>query len=261
MEDFSLNVLPWLSKPLVILFFVAVCAGFIDTLAGGGGLITIPALLLSGMPPLAALATNKLQGSMGTATATFMILKNKKVKWGDVKFLMLTAFVGAALGTFAVQFINTSMLSFVIPCVLFFIILYFLIAPKFSISEGKERVSPSTYRNLVVPGIGGYDGMFGPGTGSFFALAGVSCQGKDLIASTAMAKPLNFATNIASLLVFVLAGQVVWLTGILMMLGQVIGAWLGVRCLFIIKTSVLRALVILMSTAMLIKYTHSLGWW
>lgn len=249
-----------LSEPLVILFFVAVVAGFIDTLAGGGGLITIPALLLSGLPPLSALGTNKLQGSMGTATATFVILKNKKVHWQDVKYPMLAAFLGAAVGAFLVQFFNTQLLSFVIPTVLVFIIFYFLVSPSVSNSLGTARLSQATYRNFVVPSIGGYDGMFGPGTGSFFALAGVSCQGRDLISSTAVAKPLNFATNIAALIVFVFAGQVVWFTGMLMVLGQAIGAWLGVRCLFKIKPGFLRALVVLMSAAMLIKYCHSSGW-
>jgi len=250
----------FLLEPLTLLFFIAVLAGFLDTLAGGGGLISMPALLLTGMPPLAALGTNKLQGSMGTATATYMIIKHKKVCWNDVKHLMLSAFVGAAIGAIVVQFINTEVLSFVIPVVLLFIVVFFLIYPIFPTSHGKKFLSYQKYRNIVIPSIGGYDGMFGPGTGSFFALAGVSCQGHGLISSTVVAKPLNFSTNIASLIIFMVAGQIVWLTGILMMIGQAIGAWLGTHCLFKINPSYLRALVILMSTAMLIKYTHSVGW-
>lgn len=245
---------------LTLLFFTAVLAGFLDTLAGGGGLISMPALLLSGIPPLAALGTNKLQGSMGTATATYMIINNKKVCWHDIKHLMLSAFIGATLGAIVVQFINTEILSFIIPMVLLFIVIYFLISPKLPESNGKTNLSYQKYKNIVVPLIGGYDGMFGPGTGSFFALAGVSCQGHGLISSTAVAKPLNFSTNIASLIIFLVAGQIVWITGILMMIGQAIGAWLGAHCLFKINPSYLRTLVILMSTAMLIKYSHSMGW-
>ena len=235
---------------LSFLFLIAVVAGFIDTLAGGGGLLSVPALLLSGIPPLAALGTNKLQGSMGTATATYMVIKNKKVKWGDVKYLMLSAFIGAAVGAIAVQFINTDALSFVIPLVLSFITLYFLMSPLFAKSweAGKACVSYQKYRNFIVPSIGGYDGMFGPGTGSFFALAGVACQGRGLISSTAVAKPLNFSTNIAALIIFLIAGQIVWPAGILMMFGQAIGAWLGVHCLFRINPLYLRGLVILMSS-------------
>jgi len=243
-----------------LLFLVAAIAGLLDTLAGGGGLISLPALILSGVPPLAALGTNKLQGSMGTATASYMMLKNKKINWDNVKFLMLTAFIGAALGTVAVQFINTDVLTFVIPIVLLFIAIYFLISPKPTKTQGKPKVSNQKYKNIIIPFIGYYDGMFGPGTGSFFALSGVSCRGHDLITSTAIAKPLNFATNIASLIVFLFAGQIVWVIGISMMLGQVLGAWLGSHFLFKINPAYLRIIVVLMCSGMLLKYADSMGW-
>jgi uncharacterized membrane protein YfcA len=245
---------------LSLLFLVAVIAGLLDTLAGGGGLISLPALILSGVPPLAALGTNKLQGSMGTATASYMMLKNKKINWDNVKFLMLTAFIGAAFGTVAVQFINTDVLTFVIPIVLLFIAIYFLISPKPTKIQGKPKVSNQKYKNIIIPFIGYYDGMFGPGTGSFFALSGVSCRGHDLITSTAIAKPLNFATNIASLIVFLFAGQIVWVIGISMILGQVLGAWLGSHFLFKINPAYLRIIVVLMCSGMLLKYADSMGW-
>ena len=245
---------------LSILFLVAVVAGLLDTLAGGGGLISLPALILSGVPPLAALGTNKLQGSTGTATATYMMIKNKKISWSSVKHLMLAAFIGAVFGTIAVQFINTDALTFVIPTVLLFIAIYFLISPKPPETLGKPKLSNRKYKNIVIPIIGYYDGMFGPGTGSFFALSGVSCRGHDLITSTAIAKSLNFATNIASLIVFLIAGHVVWVVGIIMMLGQVIGAWIGSHCLFKINPTYLRVVVVLMCTGMLVKYADSMGW-
>lgn len=244
---------------LSVLFLVAVVAGFLDTLAGGGGLIALPALIVSGVPPLAALGTNKLQGSMGTATATYMMLKGKKISWQEVKYLMLTAFVGAVIGTIAVQFVNTDILSFVIPLVLLLIAIYFLFSPK-PASANTPKVSSRKYRNLVVPSIGYYDGMFGPGTGSFFALSGVACRGQNLIESTAVAKPLNFATNVASLVVFLIAGQIVWVIGALMMFGQIIGAWLGSHCLFNINPVYLRGIVVTMCLGMLLKYSHSMGW-
>jgi len=205
---------------LSVFFLVAVLAGFIDTLAGGGGLITMPALILAGLPPLAALATNKLQGSMGTATSALMMLKKRRVRWGSVRYLMLSAFIGSGVGTLAVQLIDTA----------------------------------------VLPVIGCYDGMFGPGTGSFFALSGVSCRGQDLLTSTAQAKPLNFATNIASLTVFLLGGHIVWVAGLCMMLGQALGAWLGAHCLFRINPVWLRRIVVLVCGIMLARYAWSMGW-
>ena len=245
---------------LVILFAVAIVAGLLDTLAGGGGLIALPALILSGVPPLAALGTNKLQGSMGTATASFMMLRNKRVKWHEVKKLMLLAFIGAIFGTIAVQFVNQEMLTYVIPIVISFIGLYFLISPTANDNQKEAKISKQHYQHLVIPTIGCYDGFFGPGTGSFFSLAGISLRGHGIIDATAIAKTLNFATNIASLIVFLIAGKIVWAIGLVMMLGQVIGAWLGSHCLFSINPKYLRLLVVVMCFGMLIKYGHSMGW-
>jgi len=253
LSGFSFNI-------LLILFFVAILAGFLDTLAGGGGLITVPALMISGIPPLAALGTNKLQGSMGTATSTFMMLKHRRIKWHDVKTLMLFSFIGSALGSIAIQFINTATLSFAIPLALLFIAIYFIISPTPAHIEKKPRLSKKTYQSSVVPLIACYDGMFGPATGSFFSLAGVSLRGHSLINATAFAKALNFSSNIASLIVFLFAGQVVLLFGIVMMLGQAIGAWLGSHYLFKINPLHLRLLIVSVSIIMLMKYASDIGW-
>jgi len=245
---------------LLILFAVAILAGLLDTLAGGGGLIALPALILSGVPPLAALGTNKLQGSMGTATATYMMLKNKRVKWHNVKKLMLIAFIGALVGTVAVQFINQKILNYVIPAAISFIGLYFLFSPTVSEKKIEAKISERHYQNLVMPSIGFYDGFFGPGTGSFFSLAGVSLRGHNIVSATATAKTLNFSTNLASLIIFLIAGKIVWVIGLVMMLGQIIGAWLGSHCLFSINPKYLRLLVVVMCFGMLLKYSHSMGW-
>lgn len=173
---------------------------------------------------------------------------------------MLSAFIGSMLGTLALQLIDVATLSFVIPLVLFFIGSYFLFSPKVSEDSCQPRISERLYRVFVVPLIGWYDGMFGPGTGSFYALAGVSLRGHGLVSSTAEAKPLNFSTNIASLVVFLLVGQFVWQVGILMMLGQFIGARLGVNMLFTIRLSILKPMLVLMCFGMLISYCYKMGW-
>lgn len=245
---------------IAILFAIAILAGLLDTLAGGGGLITIPALILSGVGPLTALGTNKLQGSMGTATATYIMLRSKRVKWREVRSLMLIAFLTAGLGSLAVQFIDSAMLSYIIPVVISFIGVYFLLSPTPSQNIEKSDKPKRYYKKIVVPGIGFYDGFFGPGTGSFFTLAGVSLKGGDIINATAVAKTLNFATNAASLIVFLLAGKIAWLIGLAMMLGQAIGAWLGCHCLFNINPKLLRVLIVVMCFAMLIKYSYEMNW-
>lgn len=245
---------------LAFLFMAAFAAGFLDTLAGGGGLIVLPALIISGIPPLLALGTNKLQGTMGTATASVMMLRSRKVRWDEIRFPMFLAFLGSVAGTIAVQFLNTELLVFVIPLVLVCIAVYFIVSPFVQTKHKGARISARNYRRFIVPVIGWYDGMFGPGTGSFFAVAGVSLRGMNLIDATANAKTLNFATNFASLLVFLIAGKVVWLAGLTMMVGQFAGAWGGSKCLLTINPNYLRILVVAMCLAMLGKYAIGMGW-
>lgn len=245
----------------VFLFVVALVAGFIDTLAGGGGLLTVPALIVSGIPPLFALGTNKLQSSVGTATATWHMLRSGRVRAKEVCWLMLAAFLASAIGSIVIQFVDTEALRFVIPIALGGIAVYFLIAPKPKEVGGKARVSQLGFGVGVVPWIGAYDGMFGPGTGSLFALAGVALRGKGMVDATVLAKTLNFATNVASLLVFLFYGKLLWLVGGVMMVGQLIGATIGSHCLLRIPASVLRWLVVVMCLAMLARYGYSEGWW
>ncbi|MGA0804972.1 MAG: TSUP family transporter [Pseudohongiellaceae bacterium] len=239
---------------LLLLLLVALVAGCIDTLAGGGGLITLPALMLAGVPPLQALGTNKLQGCMGTATATALMLRHGRVRWKEVQLPMASAFVAAACGSGLVQLLDTSRLDVVIPLVLLAIAAYFLASGKLLEQVHPVRMPPLLFRSTVVPMIGLYDGMFGPGTGSFYSLAGVALQGQPLLQATAVAKTLNFATNFASLLVFLLGGLVVWQAGLVMMLGQLCGAWIGSHLLFRIPVLWLRGLVVLMCLGMLTRW-------
>lgn len=245
---------------IIMLFAVAVFAGLIDTLAGGGGLLTIPALILAGIPPLLALGTNKFQAFIGSGTASIMMLRKKQTSFLEVKYLMLTAFVGSVIGTIVIQFVDVSLLSFVIPLVLLLIGIYFLLMPKASEIEASPKISEKSYKNIVVPIIGFYDGMFGPGTGSFLSMSGIALRGKKIIKATAVAKPMNFATNIASVFVFLAYGQVIFSIGVLMMLGQMIGAYIGSHFLVKINPNYLRIIVVIMCFSMLIKYSHQMGW-
>ncbi len=241
---------------LVFLFIAAAIAGFMDTLAGGGGLITIPALVVSGVPPLASLGTNKLQSCFGSGTASFLLFKRKKIHWQELRPMMLAAFIGSVAGTVIVQFIDTRVLGFMIPLVLVIIAAYFITAPYLKLESPEPRMSAGLYQKTVLPAIGAYDGMFGPGTGSFLAVAGVSLRGLALINATAIAKPLNFATNIASLIVFIFAGQIMWLAGLTMIVGQILGAWLGSHYLFKVNPKILRILIVTICLLMLGQYWY-----
>lgn len=240
-------------QTLAILAVVALVAGFLDTLAGGGGLLTLPALLLAGVPPLAALGTNKLQGSCGTGMATYQVLRRRRVAWRDVRRPMFAAFVAAAAGSVAIQFVDTDGLRLLIPIVLALIAAYFLFVPRSHEPPARPRIGERAFGGGVVPAVGAYDGAFGPGTGSLFALAGVALRAQPLVKSTAVAKTLNFATNIASLAVFVIAGHVVWAVGAVMGAGQLLGSYAASHVLFRVKPLVLRVLIVVMSLAMLVR--------
>jgi uncharacterized membrane protein YfcA len=243
-------------ETLAFLFLAAAIAGFMDTLAGGGGLITIPALVASGIPPLAALGTNKLQSSFGSATSSLLLFRRKKIRWRELRPMMSAAFIGSVIGSVAVQFIDNKVLGFMIPLVLVIIAVYFITAPYLKLESTEPRMTEKAYQNTILPAIGAYDGMFGPGTGSFLAAAGVSLRGLELIKATAIAKPLNFATNIASLIIFIFAGQIVWLAGFTMIIGQMLGAWLGSHYLFKINPKTLRIIIVTICLLMLGQYFY-----
>ena len=244
---------------LAILFSAAALAGFVDAIAGGGGLITVPVLLLAQVSPLQALATNKLQGCFGSMTSSLMMIRKGLVRLPDMRRLFAGSLAGAALGAFAVQFVRTQTLDAVIPIVLIGIALYFLFAPNAGAVECKPRVSGGTYQRVVAPGIGFYDGVFGPGTGSFFSLAGVALRGQNLITATAQAKVLNFASNIGSLLMFIIGGKVVWAAGAVMIAGQICGSWCGAHAVVRGGTRLIRPMIVTVCVIMLGRYLWQKG--
>ena len=242
---------------LTFLFFVAMIAGFLDTLVGGGGLLAVPALLLSGIPPIYVLGTNKFQGSMGTGVATLLLFRKKKLNWSAIKYLMLVSFVGSVIGGVIVQFIDTKALSFAIPIVLVFISIYFIISPKPK-KTSKSSASSKSFDKYAVPAVGFYDGMFGPGAGSFFVMTAVMLKKLEIIQATILAKPLNFASNIAGFIVFFSFGHIAFLIGLVMMVGQLIGAFFGTHYLLKANPLVIRFLIVIMSISMLARYLYSL---
>ncbi len=247
--DISLGV-----NILALLFMVAMLAGFVDAMAGGGGLLTIPALLLSGVPPIATLATNKLQACAGSFSASVTMIKKGVVRPKDIKAALIMAFVGSSVGTVLVQLSPPDMLKVVIPFLVAGVGLYTLFAPNLGQLESSPKVSQATWQKTAVPLIGFYDGYLGPGTGTFFALSNVALRGMNLIQATGTAKLLNFATNIASLIFFIVGGQVLWTVGLVMMAGQAIGAFFGSHMVVKGGAKFIRPVIVLMCFAMLIRF-------
>lgn len=245
---------------LALLFAVALIAGFIDAIAGGGGLLTIPALLSAGIPPAMALGTNKLQACGGSFSASLYFVRQKAVNIREIALLIVLTFIGASLGTIMVQQVDIAFLKVALPFLVMAIGVYFLFSPTISEETKKQRVSYPCFAFSAGMGIGFYDGLFGPATGSFFTLAFVLLLGFPLTKSVAHAKVLNFTSNIASLLFFILGGAVLWKIGFLMLIGQFIGGSLGARMVVTKGKKIIRPLIVTMSFLMVIKMLSEQGY-
>ncbi|MCU9997984.1 TSUP family transporter [[Pasteurella] aerogenes] len=245
---------------LAILFVVACVAGFIDAIAGGGGLITIPALLMAGLPPAMALGTNKLQSCGGSFSASLYFLRQKAVNLKEIWLLILMTFIGAVLGTILIQLVDSSLIKRAIPFLVLAIGLYFLLTPSLGEEDRQKRVSYGVFAFTAGFGIGFYDGFFGPGTGSMFSLAFVTLLGFNLANATAHAKVLNFTSNIASLIFFLIGGKVIWSVGLVMMVGQFIGGNLGAKMVLTKGKMLIRPMVVMMSFIMTAKMAYEQGW-
>lgn len=238
---------------LLMLFLVALTAGVIDSIAGGGGLLALPALLVAGLDPVAALATNKLQGSFGTGSAAITFARHGHIDVKSSLPMIATTFVAAALGVLAVSFMSTSWLAAVMPLMLIALAIYFAFSPRLSNDDARPRMSQGRFTATVAPGVGFYDGVFGPGAGSFYLLGFVVLRGFGIVKATANTKLLNFTSNIASLLVFALTGKVLWIIGITMGVGQFIGAQIGSRLAIRNGAKLIRPLLVIVCIAMAIR--------
>ena len=221
-----------------ILFLTGTAAGFVDSIAGGGGLITLPILLTVGLPPQIALGTNKFQASFGSFTAAFYYVQRGLASLKNVKLGIVCTLIGAAIGTYSVQRVSGKILADVIPFMLLAVLVYVVTVPNAGMRKRTFRqtaiASNNGLRQHIFYGIAGltlgfYDGFFGPGVGSFWAIAFVGAMRFDFAKATGYTKVMNFTSNAVSLLVFLTGGFIWFATGISMAVGQIVGAKLGSR--------------------------------
>lgn len=237
----------------ILLSCAAFVAGFVDSIAGGGGLITVPALLLAGASPIEALATNKLQGSFGAGTALFTYARAGQVKPRDQLAMATVSLVAGAGGALVAHLMPAEVLRVIMPVVLVAVALFFAFKPGITDADRVERVKPAVFTFTAVPVIAAYDGFFGPGTGSFFMLAFVMLAGFGILKATAHTKMLNFASNLGSLLVFASSGSMWWGVGFAMAAAQVAGAALGARLAMRIGSRLIKPLLVCTSTGMALR--------
>ncbi|WP_279041466.1 TSUP family transporter [Campylobacter helveticus] len=236
----------------LILFGIATFAGFIDSIVGGGGLITIPALMASGIPPHLALATNKLQSVFGSFTAAATYFRSTTLPhlaWG----VFFTA-LGAAFGTFCVLLVQDEHLKLIILVFLTLTFLYAAFKPSLGKSETTPKMQNIKLFHLIFGlTLGFYDGFLGPGTGSFWIFACVLFLGFNMKKASINTKILNFISNIIALAIFLWLYEVLWLVGLLMGVGQVLGAFLGSKLVLKTNGKFIKALFLVVVGATIIK--------
>ena len=235
---------------LPLLFGAAFVAGLVDAIAGGGGLITVPVLMGIGLPPQVALGTNKLQASFGSGSAMLHFVRAGTVKMSDCWAGIIWTAVGAALGVWGVQLLDATVLKQLIPWLLAVIAIYTLLSPSLGAEDSHARMKSGLFYLLFGLSIGFYDGFFGPGTGSFWTMALMMLLGYSMMRATATTKVMNFTSNFVALIFFLAVGQVRFTEGIVMGVGQFLGARVGSRLVIKRGTAFIRPVFITMVLAL-----------
>jgi uncharacterized protein len=245
--------MPLEAEGLAFLCATAFAAGFVDSIAGGGGLLTIPAMLLAGLPPVTTVATNKVQGTLSIISALFTYHRSGMVEWRAGLPMAGVAFIIGISGALSVQFLPKEAISALIPALLIAVALYFGFTRGLGDADRKARLSRLVFVGLVIPPIAFYDGFLGPGAGSFYALALMALQGFGLTRTTAMTKLLNGGSNAGSLLLFALSGSVLWPLGLAMGLFSMLGAQIGARLAVRQGARLIRPLIVAVCCALSVR--------
>jgi uncharacterized membrane protein YfcA len=239
-----------------LLFSTGFVAGFIDSIAGGGGLISLPVLLSVGMAPQDALGTNKLQATFGSLSAARHYARAGLVNIRDCRAGIGFTTAGAILGTLLVQWLPADWLRLAIPILLIAIALYNLFQPKLGAEDIHPRLNPGVFSAVFGLTLGFYDGFFGPGTGTFWAMAYLVGLGFNLTKATAYTKVMNSTSNVASLAVFLAGHRIHYTAGLVMGVGQLVGARMGSGRVLKHGTQFIRPVFITMVLALAVKLVY-----
>jgi uncharacterized membrane protein YfcA len=244
----------WWTIP--VLFATGLLAGFVDSIAGGGGLISLPVLLGVGIPVQQSLGTNKLQAVFGSAGASWNYARLGAVSLGECKTGIVCTVVGAAAGTLLVQHLDQELLRRALPVLLVVIAFGVLLKPQLGEKDIHPRMAwPWFYLGFGLL-LGFYDGFFGPGVGTFWTMAFMLGLGFNMTKATGYTKVMNCASNVVSLVLFLWAGQVEYTAGLTMGAGQLIGAKIGSGMVVTRGTKFIRPIFITMVIALALKLAY-----
>lgn len=235
------------------LFVVATLASTLDAIAGGGGLLTLPALLLAGLSPVQALGTSKLQSSFGSLSSTIAFARRGMIDWKTGLPVAIGAAIAGLCGALCASLLSPQLLRAVVPVLLIVIALYFGLSRALKTEDVAPRMALIPFACFVAPLVGFYDGIFGPGAGAFYMVAIVTLLGYGVLKATAHTKLANAASNLGSLFLFILKGAVLWPIGLTMAVGAFLGAQIGSRLAMRFGPKLIRPLLVTISCAMAIK--------
>lgn len=241
--------------------FLIVCplvflAGLIDAIAGGGGLISLPAYMLAGVPAHMALATNKLSSSMGTVVSTARFAKNGFMDFKSALCCAAMALVGSAIGANLALIVSESVIEHMMLIALPIVAFYVLRDKKFGEKERKHQISTkmafliSLMAALI---IGCYDGFYGPGTGTFLLLVLVSIAGYGVQEASGLTKATNLASNVAALVTFIINGKVIYPLGLIAGLFCIAGHYIGAGMVLNNGQKIVRPVIIIVLALLFIK--------
>lgn len=240
---------------IIILCVFGFLAAAVDAIAGGGGLISLPALLLVGIPPHLALGTNKFASTMGSLNSSIAFARSGKVNFQVVKWLIPFTFLGACLGVWSVLRVSPEFLNKIVPILIIFVGVYSIVHKNMGLEdrfEGAQR-SSILLGILFALSLGFYDGFFGPGTGSFLIFAFITLFGFDFVSASANSKVLNFTSNLASLILFAWSGKISYQYGIPMALSMLIGSQVGTRLAITRGAKLVKPIFVTMSLLVAVK--------
>lgn len=218
--------------PYLIVCPLVFIAGFVDAVAGGGGLISLPAYLISGIPVLMAIGTNKLSSGMGTALATFRYARSGYVPWKLAAFCAVCALIGSACGAELALLIGDGVFKIIMLVILPLVALYVLRGKALASDTEKEPLcawKTTAISMAVALIVGAYDGFYGPGTGTFLILLLTGLAHLCLAEANGIAKVINLSTNIAALTVYLFNGKVIFPLGLTAGCFSIAGNYIGTR--------------------------------
>ncbi|HEY1025363.1 MAG TPA: sulfite exporter TauE/SafE family protein [Sphingobacteriaceae bacterium] len=247
---------------LILLCIAAFGAGFIDSIVGGGGLLQTPAMLivLPQYPVATLLGTTKIPSFSGTAFAAYKYARNVQLNWKLLLSISAAAFIGAFAGAYCVSMLRNEMIKPVIFCVLIAVAVYTYTKKDFGLHQQRNI---SVMRQLVIGSlfgtiIGFYDGLIGPGTGSFLILAFISLLGSDFLHASANAKFVNLATNLAAIIYFAGAGHIMFEFAVPMAVCNLMGSFAGTRLALLKGNRFIRVFFLVVVFGTILRFAYDL---